>query len=506
MKATMETPRFCATLGDLVDALGMTLVAAPLDRGARGRVITGIASDSRAVRGGNLFVALRGTAVDGHRFVRDAVERGAAAVVCEHGTPAPGVPLVAVEDSARALALIASRFYGDPERRLRLCGVTGTNGKTSVTHLVRAILAQEGWKTGLIGTLGHGVEVLEKDPHTTPDAITLHAWFRRMQDQGCVGVVMEVSSHAVRQHRVWGLDFEVGMLTNVTHDHLDYHSSMEDYKAAKAEFCAALAAPGRHKPAGTLVYWSDDANAREIGARFAGRRVAVGTSADADWRVRDVDVSLDGTRFSLELPEGERADVAMKLRGAFVPANAAVAAAGAAAMGASLRSVRAGLEAVDRVPGRFEALGGGNRPVVVIDYAHTPDGFERVLGTCRALRPRRIITVFGCGGDRDRTKRPVMGAIAQRLCDRCYLTTDNPRTERVEDIIADIRAGMRDENVVVELDRERAIRTAIGESRAGDLVALLGKGHEDYQIMGTTKVPFSDRRVAEEGLAQWGAR
>jgi UDP-N-acetylmuramoyl-L-alanyl-D-glutamate--2,6-diaminopimelate ligase len=222
--------------------------------------------------------------------------------------------------------------------------------------------------------------------------------------------------------------------------------------------------------------------------------------------VRDVEVSLDGTRFSLELPKGERADVAMKLRGAFVPSNAAVAAAGAIAMGASVDSVRAGLESVDRVPGRFEALGGGERPVVVIDYAHTPDGFERVLGTCRSLKPTRIITVFGCGGDRDRTKRPVMGAIAQRMSDRVYLTTDNPRTERVEDIINDIRAGMRDENVVVELDRERAIRVAIRESKPGELVALLGKGHEDYQIFGTEKVPFSDRRIAEEGLSQWSAR
>ncbi|HET6349376.1 MAG TPA: cyanophycin synthetase, partial [Candidatus Krumholzibacteria bacterium] len=175
-------------------------------------------------------------------------------------------------------------------------------------------------------------------------------------------------------------------------------------------------------------------------------------------------------------------------------------------MGASLASIRAGLESVDRIPGRFEALGGGDRPVVIIDYAHTPDGFERVLGTCRSLRPKRIITVFGCGGDRDRGKRPVMGGIAQRESARVYLTTDNPRSERVEDIIADIRRGMTDENVIVELDRERAIRDAIRESRPGELVALLGKGHEDYQIMGATRVPFSDRRVAEEGLAQWSAR
>jgi len=445
--------------------------------------------------------------VDGHRFLRDAVDRGAVAVVIEAGTaPAAGVPVVVVSDSSKALALMASRFYGDPAAQLRLVGVTGTNGKTSTTHLVRAILAHEKVKMGLIGTLGHGVDMLVKDPHTTPDAVTLHAWFRRMKDEGCVGVVMEVSSHAVRQHRTFGLDFEVGMLTNVTHDHLDYHSSMEDYKAAKAEFCYSLAGAGRHKPDGTLVYWNDDDNAREIGERFGGQRVAVGTSARADVLVSNVDVSLDGTRFTLQPPQGERIVVAMKLRGAFVPANAAVAAAGAMAMGASPDSVRAGLQAVDRVPGRFEALGGHDRPVVIIDYAHTPDGFERVLGTCRSLNPNRIVTVFGCGGDRDRAKRPIMGGIAERMSDRCYLTTDNPRTERVEDIIKDIRGGMTGKDVVVELDRERAIRSAIEESRPGDLVALLGKGHEDYQILGKEKVPFSDRQIAEEGLAQWSAQ
>jgi UDP-N-acetylmuramoyl-L-alanyl-D-glutamate--2,6-diaminopimelate ligase len=505
MTQERNTGHSTATLGQLVDTLG-ALVVTPPARDAREVRVGAVTVDSRAVRGGELFVAVRGTAVDGHRFVRDAIERGAAAVLIDTGVAPADVPCVVVEDSSKALALVAARFYGTPADTLRLCGVTGTNGKTSTTHLVRAILAEEGMKTGLIGTLGHGVGALVKDPHTTPDAVTLHAWFRRMLDEGCVGVVMEVSSHAVRQHRTWGLDFEVGILTNVTHDHLDYHSSMEDYKAAKAEFCASLAASGRRKPAGTLVYWNDDANAREIGARFNGRRIAVGTSAGSDWRVDDVQVSLDGTRFSLQLPRDERIDVAMKLRGSFVPANAAVAAAGAMAMGASARSVRAGLESVDRVPGRFEALGGGDRPVVIIDYAHTPDGFERVLGTCQSLRPKRIITVFGCGGDRDRTKRPVMGGIAQRVSDRVYLTTDNPRTERVEDIIADIRRGMADANVVVELDRGRAIQAAIGESRPGELVVLLGKGHEDYQIIGTDKVPFSDRRVAEEGLAQWSAR
>ena len=493
------------TLGSLADALG-SLAEGALSGDARATTIDGICVDSRKVRGGELFVALRGTAVDGHRFVGEAVRSGAAAVIVEEAAT-PGVPCLVVKSSSKALALVAAHYFGDPARVLRLCGVTGTNGKTSTAHLVRSILRHEGERFGLIGTLGHGIDELVKDPHTTPDALTLHRLFNEMRNAGCVGVVMEVSSHAVRQHRTWGLDFEVGILTNVTHDHLDYHPDMEDYRAAKTEFCYSLAGSHRQKPDGTLVYWADDAIARSIGEGFTGRRVAVGTSPDADCRVESVDVSLERTRFVLRLAGGEVVRVSMKLLGGFVPANAAVAAVAAMAMGASAAQVGAGLEAIDRVPGRFEPLGGGGRPVVVVDYAHTPDGFERVLATCRHLKPRRLVVVFGCGGDRDRSKRPLMGRIAQRVCDRCYLTTDNPRHERVETIVADILTGMRrSDDVVVELDRAKAIHSAIAECGPGDMVAILGKGHEDYQLMGGDKQPWSDRKQAEEELAQWRAR
>lgn len=500
---TMETRT--VTWGALVDAVGH-LALTPVETSARTLAITGVAVDSRAVKRGQVFVAVRGTASDGHDFVRDALRRGAAAVVAERELPGIGVPFVVVENSAKALALMAARFYGDPAHELLLCGVTGTNGKTSTAMLVRSIMQHAGRRMGIVGTLGHGVEQLVRDPHTTPDAVTLNAWFRAMRDQDCFGVVMEVSSHAVRQHRVWGLDFNVGILTNVTHDHLDFHKTMDDYTAAKAEFSHSLVAAGRQKPAGTLVYWVDDANARAIGAAFRGSKIAVGTGDDADWRVAQVDVSLAATRFAISIPGGEELRVAMKLLGGFVPANAAVAAAGAFAMGATLDAIRAGLEGVDRVPGRFEALGGASKPVVVVDYAHTPDGFERVLATCRSLKPKRLVTVFGCGGDRDKTKRPMMGAIAARMSDRVILTTDNPRSERVESIIEEIRAGMeRSADVLVELDRARAIRMGVASCGAGDLVALLGKGHEDYQIVGTEKHPFSDRKQAEEALASWSA-
>jgi UDP-N-acetylmuramoyl-L-alanyl-D-glutamate--2,6-diaminopimelate ligase len=494
------------SLGALVDAVG-ALARAPLAPALREVAISGVAVDSRKVERGDVFVAVHGTASDGHDFIDAAIARGAAAVVVERASARASVPQIVVENSPQALALMAARFYGDPARELVLLGVTGTNGKTSTTFLVHSIMKNAGRKMGIIGTLGHGVGNLVRDPHTTPDAVTLHSWFRAMRDQSCFGVVMEVSSHAVRQHRVWGLDFNVGILTNVTHDHLDFHKTMDDYKAAKAEFVHSLAAANRRQADGTLVYWTDDAVAREIGTGFPGRKIAVGSGGDADWRVQEVDVSLTGTRFVLVLRSGETLALAMKLLGGFVPANAAVAAAGAYALGASLDAIRSGLEAVDRVPGRFEALGGGSKPVVVVDYAHTPDGFERVLATCRGLKPRRLVTVFGCGGDRDKSKRPVMGEIAARLCDHVILTTDNPRSERVEAIIADIRAGIeRTRDVTVELDRARAIHSAIAQSQPGDLVALLGKGHEDYQIVGTERHPFSDRKQAEEALASWKVR
>jgi UDP-N-acetylmuramoyl-L-alanyl-D-glutamate--2,6-diaminopimelate ligase len=504
MTATEEAMA-TVSLGALVDAMG-ALATAPLAPSVREVAISGVAVDSRKVQRGDLFVAVHGTASDGHDFIDDAIARGAAAVVVERARAQATVPQIVVENSPQALALVAARFYGDPARELVLCGVTGTNGKTSTTFLVQSIMQSAGRKMGIIGTLGHGVGNLVRDPHTTPDAITLHSWLRAMRDQSCFGVVMEVSSHAVRQHRVWGLDFNVGILTNVTHDHLDFHKTMDDYKAAKAEFVHSLAAANRRQAEGTLVYWTDDAVASEIGAGFAGTKIAVGTAAGADWRLFDVDISLSGTRFSLVPPKGDTLRVSMQLLGGFVPANAAVAAAGAFALGATLEQIRDGLAAVSRVPGRFEALGGGSKPVVVVDYAHTPDGFERVLGTCRGLKPRRMVAVFGCGGDRDKSKRPVMGEIAARVCDRVILTTDNPRSERVETIIDDIRAGVDStRDVVVELDRARAIHSAIAQSRPGDLVALLGKGHEDYQIVGSEKHPFSDRKQAEEALAAWTA-
>jgi UDP-N-acetylmuramoyl-L-alanyl-D-glutamate--2,6-diaminopimelate ligase len=465
--------------------------------------ITGIALDSRDVRPGNVFVAVPGTKADGHAFVPDAISRGASAVVVEAEGEST-VPTVTVDSSARALAAIASAFYGDPATHLTLCGVTGTNGKTSVAHMIQSIMGES--TMGIVGTLGHGAGELTSTVHTTPDAVTLHRLFREMVDAGCSGVVMEVSSHAVRQHRTWGLDFEVGILTNVTHDHLDFHHTIEDYRAAKREFCDSLVAPDRKKPDGTLVHSADDTVARQIGEAFAGRAVSVGYSGDADVRVCDDESTLRGTKFRVVLFGSDELEISTRLLGTFVASNAALAAAAARVLGAAPETIRAGLESIDTIPGRFEALGGNGKPLVILDYSHTQDAFERVLATCRQLGPGRLTVVFGCGGDRDREKRPLIGRVAQRLCDRCIVTTDNPRTEAVGDIVDDILSGMpRSDNVVVELDRAAAIASAVATSGERDIVALLGKGHERYQQVGGDRLPFSDYDEALKALEKWEA-
>lgn len=469
--------------------------------------VTKVTSDSRQVGPGTLFVATKGVHMDGHDFIEAALRMGAVAVVAEHPVPLTDAPHVVVEDSSKAFAEIASEFYGNPSRDLRLFGVTGTNGKTSTAHLLRSICEVSSWgKVGLIGTVGHGVgDEIEKSVHTTPDPPTLHRLFAEMKVKGCAGVVLEVSSHAVKQQRVWGVDFEIGMLTNVTRDHLDYHPTFADYVGAKREFCYSLLSKSRRKKEGILAYSVDNEHSREIGEGFNGRKLTTSTEEPADVFATEVRATLQGTRFLMNVKGEQPVDVNLRLLGSFSVSNAVLAAAGARIIGIGVDGIKAGLEAVERVPGRFESTGGGSRPLVIVDYSHTPDSLERTLLFCRGLEPKRLITVFGCGGDRDRGKRPLMGEIAQRISHVCYVTNDNPRTEDPAKIIADILSGMdpKRRGLVVETDRREAIREAIHSARAGDLVAICGKGHEDYQIIGTTRFHFDDREEAEKALGEW---
>lgn len=470
--------------------------------------VTKVTNDSRQVEPGALFVATRGVETDGHDYLEAALKRGAVAVVAERPAPASDAPQVVVEDSARAFAEIVSEFHGNPSRDLRLFGVTGTNGKTSTAHLLRSICEVSSWgKVGVIGTVGHGVGgEFERSVHTTPEPATLHRLFAEMKGKGCSGVVVEVSSHAVRQQRVWGVDFEIGMLTNVTRDHLDYHPTFADYVGAKREFCYSLLSKDRRKKEGVLAYSLDNEHSREIGDGFAGRKLTVSAEEPADVFAAEVRATLQGTRFVLNVKGEKPVEVNLKLLGSFSVSNAVLAAAGARIIGIDTLGIKAGLEAVTRVPGRFEAIGGGSRPLVIVDYAHTPDSLERTLLFCRGLEPKRLLTVFGCGGDRDRGKRPLMGEIAQRISHVCYLTSDNPRSEDPERIIADVLSGMdrTRRGLVVEIDRREAIRGAIREARPGDLVAICGKGHEDYQVVGAVRRRFDDREEAQKALDEWG--
>lgn len=466
--------------------------------------VSAVKSDSRAIGPGDVFVAVRGLSSDGHDFVADASQRGAVACITEVPCDTGRAANIVVANSARALAELSSRINGDAHERLRLVGVTGTNGKTSTAHLFRAVFRESPLgDVGIIGTVGHGAgKTLEASVHTTPEPAAMHRLFAQMEKQGCIGVVMEVSSHAVRQQRVWGLDFEIGMLTNVTRDHLDYHPTFEDYVGAKKEFCYSLVDDRRKKKPGTLIYSTDNEESRRIGHEFPGAKVSVSCEDKADVYASSIDASLEATMFDLHLGREKPVAVSLRLLGSFSAANAVMAAAAAHVMGVDAQSIKRGLESVPQVPGRFEALGGGDRPVVVVDYSHTPDSLERTLRFCRRLKPDRLLVVFGCGGDRDRGKRPLMGKIAQEGSDVCYVTSDNPRSEVPQAIIEDILQGMdpSHSSLRVEVDRRKAIRAAIAEARVRDLVAICGKGHEDYQIIGSERHHFDDREEARKAL------
>jgi UDP-N-acetylmuramyl-tripeptide synthetase len=374
-------------LSELLDALDE-----PKIRGMQDPTVAGLHSDSRAVGPGDVFVAVKGVSVDGHDFVLDAEARGAVACVTERRVVLDNAVNVVVGDSAKALALLAARFYGDPAQELCMVGVTGTNGKTSTTHLLRAIVEKSGWgKMGIVGTIGHGVgDTLEANVHTTPDPLTLHRLLRDMKAKGCIGVVMEVSSHAVRQQRTWGIDYEIGMLTNVTRDHLDYHSSFDDYVGAKREFCYSLVGAHRRKKNGVLVFSLDNEQSRAIGEGFTGNKISVSAVENADVFADRIDASLRGTRFQLHAGAARSVDVHLQLLGIFSVSNALLAAAAARELGIDLPGIKAGLESVTSVPGRFEALGGRELPRVIVDYSHTPDSLERTLEFCRGLAPKRL--------------------------------------------------------------------------------------------------------------------
>ncbi|MFZ5623906.1 MAG: UDP-N-acetylmuramoyl-L-alanyl-D-glutamate--2,6-diaminopimelate ligase [Gemmatimonadota bacterium] len=477
------------TLADLISALrsaGLLVRAPDVDV-----PVTGVTDDSRAVRPGGVFVAVRGSQADGHRFLGDAVVRGASAVVVEAGKAPAGVPAVEVHDGRRAAIALGRAWYGDPGARLTLVAITGTNGKTTTTALIRHLFNAAG-HAGSIGTLGAfdgaGQPVASTAGNlTTPGAIDLQATLAGLLERGVSHVAMEASSHSLDQGRLDGLTFAAAVYTNFTRDHLDYHGTMERYLAAKLRLSEYLG------PDGVEVVNADEPAWAALKPRAGRVTFGVGNGAAADVVAADAVSDATGSRFRLTGRFGD-APVSLPLLGDFNVANATAAAATALALGRPIAEVAARLTAAPQVPGRMERI--AVTPCVVLrDYAHTPDALERALRTLRPLTAGRLIVVFGCGGDRDRGKRPIMGRIAAELADVPVVTSDNPRTEDPDAIIDEIEAGMNSVPRIRETDRHRAIARALELARPGDTILLAGKGHEDYQVLGTTKVPFDEREI-----------
>jgi UDP-N-acetylmuramoyl-L-alanyl-D-glutamate--2,6-diaminopimelate ligase len=452
--------------------------------------VSSLAYRSSSVTDGALFFCVRGFTSDGHEFARDAVERGAVALVCERplGT---GVPEVIVPDVRAAMPAAAARFYGDPTSELRVVGVTGTNGKTTTAFLVRALLEAAGLQTGLLGTVKSVVGGREEPvERTTPEAIDLQATFRRMLDAGDRACAIEVSSHALELGRAEGIHFACRVFTNLTQDHLDFHETMERYYLAKRRLFEAPGAP-------SVVNVDDD-----YGRRLAGEIDGATTYAidrDADYRATDVRFDPAGSSFTCETPDGPL-EIDTRLPGLFNVQNALAAIAAARALGVEPEAIRRGLAGADRVPGRFEPVDEGQDFTVLVDYAHTPEALENVLRAARELTTGRLHVVFGAGGDRDRAKRPLMGRAASQLADRVIVTSDNPRSEDPEAIVDEVLGGTSGD-AEREVDRRRAIARAVESARRGDVVVIAGKGHEQGQeFEGGRKEPFDDVTVVRDAL------
>ncbi|MDO4270480.1 MAG: UDP-N-acetylmuramoyl-L-alanyl-D-glutamate--2,6-diaminopimelate ligase [Eubacteriales bacterium] len=452
--------------------------------------------DSRAVGPGDLFVAIRGYATDGHRYIGKAIEQGAAAVVCEEA-PA-GVPAVVVANAREALAEIAANRFDHPADAMTMVGVTGTNGKTTTTYLVKHILEQAGHKVGLIGTNQNliGDETVETE-RTTPESYELHALFARMREAGCTHVVMEVSSHSLVLDRVHGIRFAVGAFTNLTQDHLDFHKTMEEYRKAKALLFSVCdkGVVNLDDPAAKAML--DDARCPCL--TFSCEKDA------ADLTAKNLRLHADGVEF-IANTKGELARVKLPIPGHFSAENGLAALGVAVQLGVPLADAAAALATATGVKGRVEVVPTETDYTVLIDYAHSPDGVDNVLRAVRGFAKGRVVALFGCGGDRDKTKRPKMGRIAAELADFCVVTSDNPRTEDPQAIIDDILAGMQDSKTPMQVivDRPEAIRWALAHAKKDDVLVLMGKGHETYQEVNHVKHHMDEREIVAAYFADRG--
>ncbi len=456
--------------------------------------ITGITIDSREVKKGYVFICITGMERDGHDFVQMAADNGAAVIVAEREIKT-SAQVVVCENTKIAMAEIASEFYKKPENRLKLVGITGTNGKTTVSYLIKSILEKAGKTVGVIGTneilVGSRPVGIASSTPTTPNSLELHKIFARMLEMGAEYVVMEVSSHALDLHRVHGIKYDVGVFTNLTQDHLDYHKTMENYYEAKKKLFDISSAG---------VINTDDEYGRKMAEAVPCDCMKVGTGA-AELSARDISVSARGVEFTVDY-KGNSYPAKLAISGMFSIYNALCAMGAALSLGIDIKTVLSGLSEAKGVKGRLEPVETNTDYSVIIDYAHTPDGLENVLNAINAFKKGRVITVFGCGGDRDSTKRPVMGEIGTRLSDIAIITSDNPRTENPERIIEDIKKGVKEGSYKVITNRRDAIAYALSIAEKEDIVLLAGKGQETYQIIGKEKIHFDEREIVKEILGE----
>jgi UDP-N-acetylmuramoyl-L-alanyl-D-glutamate--2,6-diaminopimelate ligase len=487
-------------LSEVFTGAGITLLAE-----AGGLEIRQVACDSRKVQRGALFFALHGAKADGNKFILDAVNRGAVAIASEEnpsGTIPAGVAWIQVRDARKALANAAANFLGHPASALQLVAVTGTNGKTTTTSVVDAIVKASGAKTGLFGTIAYHTPLGDYPaPNTTPESVDLQGFFAEIRDAGGKYAVLEASSHSLAMDRLWGCHFQAAVFTNLTREHMDFHRTFEEYFAAKRRLFGGTGAGAPE----VAVLNTDD----EFGKRLAGlakTTVTYGLESDADITTKKFHLTFEGLTFTAHTPNG-KVQVASRLVGRINVYNLLAAIGAAQALGLPNDVIENGIRNLESVSGRFQSIDLGQPFLVIVDYAHTDDALENLIRTARELNPKgRIITLFGCGGEKDRTKRPVMGEVTGRLSDLTILSSDNPRSEDPLKIISDIIVGLQKTSgkYLIEPDREKAIGMALEEARAGDIVLLAGKGHENYQILADRTFEFDDREMARRALRERG--
>ncbi|WP_223596007.1 UDP-N-acetylmuramoyl-L-alanyl-D-glutamate--2,6-diaminopimelate ligase [Neobacillus bataviensis] len=463
--------------------------------------IFSIENDNRKVQNGSLFICIKGYTVDGHDFADSAVEKGAVAILAERPLPLK-VPVIIVQDTTRAMAVLADAFYGQPTKKLHLIGITGTNGKTTTSHLIEKIFSDQKKKTGLIGTMYTKIaDKVMETKNTTPESLTLQKTFQHMVDEGVEAAVMEVSSHALDLGRVHGCDYNVAVFTNLTQDHLDYHKTMEEYQRSKSLLFAQLGNTYEYSKPKFAVLNADDPASDMFRRSTAAHVITYGIEEKADFQATNIQMTSAGTNFELVIGKSKYS-INMQLIGKFSVYNVLASIAAAYVSRIPLADIIKSIENVEGVSGRFELVNAGQDFTVIVDYAHTPDSLENVLKTIKHFAKKRIFVIVGCGGDRDRTKRPLMAEIACKLATDPIFTSDNPRSEDPLAILKDMEAGVKYPQYVYTIipDRKEAIKSAIQQADDGDVVLIAGKGHETYQIIGTQVYDFDDRLVALDAI------